>query len=433
MINLASRAYDRRWRIDPVVRSVLDTDFYKLLMLQLIWRHFADVRVTFTLINRSRHVRLAELVDRAELTAQLDHVRGLGLTNQERIWLAGNTFYGTQSIFRPDFLAWLTDLRLPAYDLGAAVDGQLNLSFTGSWAEVTLWEIHAVTIVNTLRNRAGMARLSELELDVLYSRAKTRLWEKLDRLALASVTGIADFSTRRRADFLYQEWALMAAADRLGPAFLGTSNVALAMKHGLEAIGTNAHELPMTLTAIAGSDADKRAAQYHILDLWQQSYDGRLRVFLPDTYGTTQFLTGAPDWVADWTGLRVDSKDPFSAGEEAIAWWRGRGRDAADKLVLFSDGLDVDDILGLHRAFQGRCRLGFGWGTLFANDFRNCHPRARHDLDPISLVCKITAANGHPVVKLSDNDDKPTGPLEEVAQYRAIFGGAGRGRRDVLV
>lgn len=432
MINFASRAYDRRWRIDPIVRSLLDTDFYKLLMLQLIHRHFAAVPVTFSLINRTKTVRLADIVERRELEAQLDHVRTLQLSRQERIWLAGNTFYGTEGIFHPDFLAWLSALRLPEYEI-EIVDGQYELTFSGPWAEVMLWEVYAVTIVNTLRNRAGLARMSELELDVLYSRAKTKLWGKLDRLADAGITGIADFSTRRRADFLYQEWALLAAADHLGDGFLGTSNVALAMKLGLEAIGTNAHELPMVLSTLAETEAELRASQYRVLELWQQTYDGRLKVFLPDTFGTTQFLNGAPDWVADWTGLRVDSKDPFEAGEEAIDWWASRGRDPRSKLVLFSDGLDVDDILALDKAFRGRCRLGFGWGTLFGNDFRDCHPRGADDLAPISLVCKVTRANGRPAVKLSDNLAKPTGPTAEVDRYRTIFGRAGLGHRAVVV
>lgn len=432
MINLASRAHVRRWRIDPIVRSLLDTDFYKLLMLQLIWKHYYDVPVTFSLINRTRSVRLADSIESQELKAQLDHVRTLRLSLQERIWLAGNTFYGTEGIFKPDFLHWLSNLTLPDYQLESK-DGQYELTFSGPWAEVMLWELYAITIVNTLRNRAALAQMSELELDILYSRAKTRLWAKLDRLGEAGVGGIADFSTRRRADFLYQEWAVMAAMDRLGDQFIGTSNVFLAMKMGLEAIGTNAHELPMTLAALAQNDDELRQSQYAVLDLWQQTYHSRLLVFLPDTYGTTQFLLGAPDWVANWTGLRVDSKDPFEAGNEAIAWWTEKGQDPTEKMILFSDGLDVDDILALDQAFRDRCRLGFGWGTLFGNDFRDCHPRGQRILDPISLVCKITEVNGRPAVKLSDNAAKPTGPAEEVARYRTVFGDSGVGQRTVLV
>src|ERR1700690_828323 len=90
-----------------------------------------------------------------------------------------------------------------------------------------------------------------------------------------------------------------------------------------------------------------------MLELWQQTYDGALKVMLPDTFGTTQFLAGAPDWVADWTGQRVDSKDPYVAGDEFIAWLKARGRDPRGKLLVFSDMLAVDRILGLHAYFGG--------------------------------------------------------------------------------
>ena len=113
----------------------------------------------------------------------------------------------------------------------------------------------------------------------------------------------------------------------MGNSFIGTSNTYLAYKHDLEAIGTNAHELPMALAAMANDDEELKASQYRVLELWQQTYDGELLIMLPDTFGTTQFLEDAPDWVADWTGQRVDSKDPYVAGDEYIAWLKARGRD----------------------------------------------------------------------------------------------------------
>lgn len=432
MIDLATRAHDHSYRIDPIVRSLLDTDFYKFLMLQFIWLHYRDVPVTFSLINRTRRVCLAESVGEQQLRDQLDAARQLRFTKSELIWLAGNTFYGQTGIFRPDFLEWLADYQLPPYQL-AVVDGQYELTFSGPWVQTTLWEIPGLSIVGTLRNRVGLYRLSKFELDLLYAQAKTKLWGKLIQLHAEGVPGISDFSTRRRHDFLFQEWAVLAARERLGKAFIGTSNVLLAMKHDLEAIGTNAHELPMVLATLASTPEEIRAAQYEVLRKWQETYGGRLRVFLPDTYGTTQFLAGAPDWVADWTGIRIDSKDPVEGGEEALTWWRARGRDPRGKLLLFSDGLDAPTIIALHRHFAGHAREGYGWGTLFTNDFRDCHPAGLPDLDPISLICKVAEANGRPAVKLSDNEAKPTGPPDEVRRYRAIFGREGVGLREVLV
>jgi nicotinate phosphoribosyltransferase len=432
MLDLATRAHNHSYRIDPVLRSLLDTDFYKFLMLQFIWLHYREVPVTFSLINRTANVRLADMIPEADLRAQLDHARTLRFTKSELIWLAGNTFYGQSGMFRPDFLAWLASYQLPSYQL-AVKDGQYELTFSGPWAEVTLWEIPAVAIVNTLRNRRGLHRLSRFELDVLYSQAKTNLWRNLLQLREAGLSGLADFGTRRRHDYLYHEWAVLATRDVLGTAFSGTSNVLLAMRHDIEAIGTNGHELPMVVATLARTPEDLRASQYEVLARWQETYGGHLLISLPDTYGTTQFLTGAPDWVADWTGLRIDSKEPVAGGEEAITWWSMRGRDPRSKLILFSDGLDTTTMIALHHHFRGRVRTGFGWGTLLTNDFRGCHPRGADDLDPISLICKVTEANGRPAVKLSDNDAKPTGPPDEIERYRAVFGRSGVTHRPVLV
>ena len=131
-------------------------------------------------------------------------------------------------------------------------------------------------------------------------------------------------------------------------------------------------------------------------------------VILPDTYGTSNFLKNAPDWVASWTGIRIDSKDPLEGGEEAIDWWLSRGQNPREKLAIFSDGLDVDLIQDIHRHFRGRMRIGYGWGTLLTNDFRGLAPDGA--LDPISIVCKVISANGRPALKLSDNPLKAMGP-----------------------
>ena len=58
--DIATRTYDHGFRLDPIVRSLLDTDFYKLLMLQMIRHLYPDVRATFSLINRTKTVRLAD-------------------------------------------------------------------------------------------------------------------------------------------------------------------------------------------------------------------------------------------------------------------------------------------------------------------------------------------------------------------------------------
>jgi nicotinate phosphoribosyltransferase len=420
-VNLAERAHNHNWNLDPIVRSLLDTDFYKLLMLQFIWKNFPRVHVTSETTNRTVSVRLADHVPLSALREQMEYVRRLRFRKSELIWLAGNTFYGTRTIFEPAFLDWLEhDFRLSDYEL-TEQDGQVVLRFSGLWTEVTMWEIYGLALLSEMKTRAALSQLSELELDVLYARAKTRLWDKIEKLRQVPQVRISEFGTRRRHSFLWQEYVVTAMRAGIGESLSGTSNTYLAYKHDLEAMGTNAHELPMVMAALSNSDKELHQSQYQVLELWQKSYGGELLILLPDTFGTTQFLQGAPDWVADWTGQRCDSKDPFVAGDEYIAWLMSRGRDARRKRFIASDGLDVDEILSLQSYFEGRIRFSGGWGTLLTNDFRGCHPRGELDLEPISLVCKIVAVEGRPAVKLSDNAHKATGPADEVARYRRIF------------
>ena len=430
--DLATRAYNQGWRLDPIVRSLLDTDFYKLLMLQMIWRRHPDVQATFELINRSRSVRLADDIPEEELRAQLDHVRSLRFSRGELIWLAGNTFYGRQHMFAPEFLAWLAQVQLPEYELSRR-DGQYLLRFPGPWMLTTLWEIPALAIVNELRVRAALQGRGRFALDVTYARAKAKLWAKLERLRQLPDLVLSDFGTRRRHSFLWQRWCVEALKEGLGERFIGTSNVLIAMESDLEAIGTNAHELPMVMAALADGDEALRAAPYRVLEDWRELYSGNLLIVLPDAFGTAAFLRDAPDWVADWTGFRPDSLPPIAAGEQVMAWWRERGRDPRDKLLIFSDGMDVDSIERSYRHFHGRVRMSFGWGTNLTNDFRGCAPFATAALDPISLVCKVTEANGRPAVKLSDNPAKATGDPDEITRYLRVFGGDGRSEAPVLV
>ncbi|HUB63811.1 MAG TPA: nicotinate phosphoribosyltransferase [Methylocella sp.] len=423
--DLPARVYNHSFRIDPIVRSLLDTDFYKLLMLQMIWRLQPETRVTFGLTNRSPSIRLAKTIAESEVVAQLDHARGLRFRKNELIWLAGNSFYGKTRIFDPGFLDYLAAFRLPPYEL-CLRDGEFTLRFPGPWRETTLWEIPALAILNELRARAAMRNMGRFELDILYARAKAKLWSKVERLRVLAREGplkLSDFGTRRRHGFLWQRWCVEALQEGLAHNFIGTSNVKLAMDLGLEAIGTNAHELPMVYAALATTDEALRQAPFKVLEDWAKLYEGNLRILLPDTFGTTNFLAAAPDWAAGWTGARPDSKPPIEGADELIAWWKQKGQDPTEKLIVLSDAMTIDSIEASVRHLRGRAQISIGWGTNLTNDFSGCVPHgAGTDLAPPSLVCKVTEVEGRPAVKLSDNPSKFLGPPDEIARYERVFG-----------
>ncbi|SMX23568.1 nicotinate phosphoribosyltransferase [Boseongicola aestuarii] len=430
MVDIATRVWNHKWKIDPIVRSLIDDDFYKLLMCQSVFHNHPDTRVTFSLINRAKHIPLADLIDEGELREQLDYIRSLSLTRGESTWLRGNTFYGKRQMFTPEFMTWFENLSLPEYHLERVGD-QYELTFEGAWPEVMLWEIPALAVLMELRGRAVLKDMGRFELQVLYAQAMTRVWKKVEALRDLDGLLLADFGTRRRHSFLWQDWCVQALHEGLGKSFIGTSNCLIAKNRDLEAIGTNAHELPMVYSALASSDEDLAQAPYRVLADWHKEHDGNLRIILPDTYGTEQFLANAPDWLAGWTGIRVDSGDPATGAETAIRWWKERGEDPTKKLIIFSDGLDVDKIIELHSKFAGRVRVSFGWGTMLTNDFRGLVPNDA--LAPFSLVCKAVSANGNPTVKLSDNPNKAMGPEDEIQRYKRVFGVGKQVAQDVVV
>ena len=440
-INFAKRAYDHQYNIDPIVRSLLDTDFYKLAMLQLIWKKFRDLPVQFRTKNRTADVKLANIIDLNELNLQLDHVRNLKFTRGEITWIRGNTFYGRKNIFEPEFVDWLENkFKLSSYKIRTTMDKQVEITFSGTWPEVTMWEIYGLEIINTLRNRELMRSLSQFQLDVMFARAKSKLWDKIIKLKTQPNLKLADFGTRRRFDFLWQEWVVTALKEGLGLSFTGTSNMLLAMRHNLEPIGTNAHELPMVYAALAETDDELVQAPYKVLKDWAELYDGNMLVVLPDTFGTTSFLKNAPEWVKNWRGFRLDSKDNFEGAKELVEWWRSKGEDPTTHLIIHSDGLDVgtrnsSDILEIQRTFEGQYQIGFGWGTKATNDFVGCVPEKSDDyLKPISLVCKVdTVGNFKPTVKLSDNWGKAIGPKDEIERYKRVFGEEGHSEHKVEV
>lgn len=467
---------------DLPVRSRLDVDFYKPTMGAYIHRHHKGVRVRFVLINRDLGIPLARIVDESELRAALDHMTTLPVRRTDTYYMAGMDVWGA-NMFDRSFLDAFAKSMLPSYQL-TRVGDQFELIFEGEWGEVTFWETIAMAIIMELYYRGLMRRMPKSEVGLLYGAMANKLHRKLKRLKTRPGIRISDFGQRRRHSFLWQKQAVEMAVDILGGQFTGTSNTWMAFHHDLVPIGTNAHELPMVLTALrmlaarkGGLDPNSpeyaetvRSAQYDVLREWSGMYGKGLRIVLPDTYGSEQFFAGMPEDLADdvareWRGIRQDSGDPVKECEDFISWLKGRGLDDAEiagKTCIFSDGLDVKldgygpvsddpDILELYDRFEGRISTPFGWGTNLTNDPKGCLPDPdgivpgledlgldwKRVFKGFSLVCKVggvsDGADWISAVKLSNNFNKATGPKDMVEEYRRIFGKAGAVSQAVTV
>jgi nicotinate phosphoribosyltransferase len=195
----------------------------------------------------------------------------------------------------------------------------------------------------------------------------------------------------------------------------GTSNTKLAMDLGLMPMGTSAHEMDMAYSGIYHeSDESIRNSHRRFLQDWREMYGRGLALPLTDTYGSDFFFadTTAEELEFD-KGMRQDSGSPYAFGDKAIQNYREKEVNYRDKIMLFSNALDEEEMIKLHLYFHGQVAETFGWGTNATNDL---------GLDPLSLVIKLSEANGHGVVKLSDNLNKATGKPEDVERFKRIFG-----------
>ena len=414
----------------PIVQSRLEPDFYKFTMGQLVWRKYPDVEVTFSFKSRTPKARIGDIVDVGELREHFDHARSLMFTNTEIHYLRGTNEY-QQRMFDEAYLEFLRRLRLPEYQVRRR-GSDLEVTFSGPWAEVTYWETVALSIINETYYRTLLRSLSKFEREAIYAEGIRRLRDKITTLRNRPDIIFSDFGTRRRFSAAWQQRVdevLMAELNHGSSQgqFLGTSNTYLAMMTGLVPMGTAAHELPMVIAGLLDQgEADPKwlhKAQRQVIDDWWQQYGRGLSIFLPDTFGTDFFLTvvTAED-LRRWKGCRWDSGEVLQFGERIIGAYEQIGVDPKEKMLVASDALDLPVILQTQELLGARIRVSYGWGTGLTNDLLDNIMVGAKWFGPMSLVVKPTHANGRALVKLSDNPAKAIGAPDSIARYKRAAG-----------
>ena len=398
----------------PVVRSLLDTDLYKFTMLQPYLHSFPANHADYRFICRNQPAYpLSELKEQVE--EQLEHVCTLRFAEEELAYL------GTKQYLKSDFIDFLRIFRLQRrYISVVAHDDQLVIVARGPQIHVTLFEIHVLAIVSELyfRRFATPATMAE---------GRTRLARKLEILRefgrgqspyaseRAHPFEFFEFGTRRRFSREWHEEVVATLAREVPEYFKGTSNVYLASKYGLAAIGTMAHEYLQTFQAVG---VQLKNFQKAALEHWVQEYRGDLGTALTDVIGMDAFLNDFDLYFAKlFDGLRHDSGDAQLWGEKALRHYEELKVDAHTKRLVFSDALDIPASLQHYNRFADRAQTGFGIGTNLTNDM---------GMPALNIVMKLFECNGQPVAKLSDTPGKTlsTDPTF-LAYLRQVFGQTG--------
>ncbi|KAF8883545.1 nicotinate phosphoribosyltransferase [Infundibulicybe gibba] len=328
----------------PVPPSILDTDLYKLTMQQAILSEFPDIPATYRFNNRDKTVLFSRHCVE-QFTAAISQFSNVSLTNDEQQWLSKACPF-----FTPTYLAYLAKYRYKPEQVQATFEptsedgtlGNLSIVISGPWVEAILWEVPV------------MACLSEtyfktVQTDWSYDNQEELAFIKA-RTLLEAGCSFGDFGTRRRRSLHAHELVLQGLIRASGQvkgkgSLTGTCNAYLARKYGLPVIGTIAHEWFMGVAALKGYKRANSVA----LDLWEKTDSGSVLIALTDTFTSEVFFkdfVSDPERVHRWKGLRHDSGSPFSFAVRAKGMYDQLGINPAEKLMVYSDSLDV------HRALE---------------------------------------------------------------------------------
>lgn len=381
----------------PIIQTLLDTDWYQYTCADLAHaKAHAKVPVKYAFRNRTADINLADFINIDELNMELGHVQTLRFTENDLDVIAG---FGLDD---PGYLNALRGVRLPEVKALPA-EKDFEIEPQGEWLDTIWWEIAILPIINELYSRSFE----------LQGRGQT-IHEAINGLKGHPDIKIAEFGTRRRYSLQHQRAVIDMLRYFCPENLIGTSNVMLAHEMGLKPIGTYAHECPMIYSGIYRD----RLRESHgiMLQDWWDVHGEKLAIGLPDTYGSDFFWDDFTEEQAHkWRGWREDSGNVFERIQQGIDALRAFGVDPMTKTCVPSDGLDIQKILAIHDCFANDVNLVYGWGSSLVG----CSTLG---LPPVSIVVKAVEANGHGLVKLSNNWSKSIGKPEDVALFKKTFG-----------
>lgn len=379
-----------------LIKSLLDTDLYKLTMMQCALHQFPTVDVEYTF--RDRNNRKYSYGEYRYICEEIRNFCNLQFTKSELEYLSSVRF------FKKDFIEFLR-LYKPNIDhteviIGVGVHGNLEIKVRGPWFLTIPFEVPILAIVSsTISNEVEVS-----DLDIWKNKNKTVTKFQKNGIYLS------EFGTRRRSTLEFQEGMICDLATVNPEHFLGTSNMYIARKHNLRPIGTMAHEFLMIGQGL--DDVPLVKFQQRMLQAWADEYRGDLGIALTDTIGIDAFLRDFDLYLAKlYDGLRHDSGDPYLWTDKVLDHYKKLGVDARTKSLIFSDSLTIDKAVAINQYVGKRAKVSFGIGTNLSNR------RVFENRSVPNIVMKLTKVNGKPVAKISDSPGKEMCEDEDFVNY----------------
>lgn len=400
-------------KLKPIITSLLENDAYKFSMGNVIFKNFNNFTTNWTFKCRNTDVIFTDEMIQ-EIKDQFDYYCTLRFTDEELNWLKTNMSWISEGYI--NFLKFWhpvrSDVSINENGIKPLNKCGLAIEANGTWLNTSMYEIALLAIVNEVYF-SFQYDMKKLEISF-----KTKLEDKINDLVNKNVCigKFSEFGLRRRLsgktqDYLINELKNAQAKTNIG--FVGTSNVYLAKKYDVKAVGTMAHEMGMAMM----SDQRYNVAYTNerLMEVWTNEYGIKNGIYLTDLLGRDVFLEDFNEKYATlFSGVRHDSGCPFAWGDAIIKHYENLGIDPKTKTLLFSDSLNFEKAQEIYDEFEGRCNVAFGIGTFLSNDTF---------VKPLNIVMKIIDCNGLPVCKLTDNPEKAMGKDEEFINFvkRAIM------------
>ncbi len=366
---------------NAIINSLLDTDLYKLTMMQCVLHHFPHTQATYQFKCRKK-VPLTHLAK--EIEENISHFCKLRFTEEDLQYLESLTF------FKKDFIDYLRNFQLNEKYIKVNVKQDLEIQIQGTWLDTILFEVPVLAMVSEAYYQHQYPNHDP-------SLGLQRLNEKIDFITQDKFEGLrfSDFGTRRRFSKAWHHQLISILKEKCPIQFNGTSNLAFAKEMNLKPIGTMAHEYLQAFQVLA---PQLKGSQNFALHIWLEEYKDKLGIALTDVLTMDVFLGEFDKHLAThYIGLRQDSGDPIAWGEKALKHYESLGIDASDKIFVFSDSLTFEKMAAIYEHFKGRCYPTFGIGTNLTNDVGYA---------PLDIVIKMTHTNHQPVIKISDTKGK---------------------------
>lgn len=398
-------------RMKQIINHFTDDDLYKMTMCCAVIDNYPRAQVKYVFVDRNETVYPEGFAD--EVNRQIALLENVVITEDEVAFMKRKCYY------IPDwFYRYLRGFRFNREWVKAWQDdeGHLHIEIEGYWSDTILLEVKLLAIISELYY-LFTGQVETLDYETYY----TKSYAKAERLLSAGCV-YSDFGTRRRASFEAEDVVVRAIRDcqhahHYPGKFVGTSNVYLAMKYDLLPIGTMAHEFVCAIGGMYGP----QMANFMAMEAWRHTFRGALGTYLYDSFGWDIFsLNFSEDFANLFKGLRVDSGDNFEQLDKIVEKYQSLGIDSHTKQVTFSNALDVERAIAIHRYAADKCQPSFGIGTHFTNDF----PGIR----PMNIVIKLVAVKiteswdfYNETCKISEDKGKYTGKPEVIKRFMAAL------------